>query len=161
MYRVNAGGPSLGNYQMTMVNHHPRRQPLLQRQLPPRRQLHLHRVLCLWHVPQYQATRRPQALGATTSLVELSADHRQELAAPAITEADRKSLADVVARKEAKILLLLRRQPLLQRQLQSFQIGLVSTSKAAYATFVAMSLLWSSRNCVSCTSDGSMSKNPI
>ena len=95
-----------------------------------------------------------------TSLVGLSVDHRQELVAPATTEAGRRSLADVAARKEATILLLLRRQPLLQRQLLSIQTGLASTSKAAYATFVAMSLLWSSRNCVSCTSDGSMPKNP-
>ena len=143
-----------------MVNHSLRRQPLLQRQLPLRRQPHLLRELCLWHVPRYRATRRLQELGATTSLVELSADHQQELAAPAITEADRKSQADVVARKEAKILLLLRRQPLLQRELQSIQIGFVSTSKAAYAIFAAMSPLWSSENCVSCTSDGSMPKSP-
>ena len=145
---------------MTMVNHHPRRQPLLQRQLPPRRQLHLHRVLCLWHVPRYQATRRPQALGATTSLVELSADHRQVLAALETTVSGHKSPADVVARKEEKTLLLLRRQPLSQRQLLSFQIGPVSMSRAVYAIFEVKSLLSLLGNCVNCTSDGSMPKNP-
>ena len=121
-----------------MVNHHLRRQPLQQRQLLLRRQPHP----CQWHVPRYRATRRPQALGATTSLVELSADHLQELAALEITGSGHRSLADEVARKEERIHPLLRRQPLLQRQLPSFQTGPVSMSKAVYATFEAKFLTW-------------------
>ena len=116
-----------------MVNHRLRRQPLQQRQLPLRRQPHW----CRWHVPRYRATRRPQALGATTSLVELSADHPQELAALEITVSGHRLLADVVARKEERTLPLLRRQPLLQRQLPSIQTGPVSMSKAVYAIFEA------------------------
>ena len=120
-----------------MVNHHLRRQPLQQRQLPLRFQPHP----CQWHVPRYRATLQPQALGATTSLVELSADHLQELAVLETTGSDHRSLADEAARKEERIRPLLRRQPLLQRQLPSFQTGPVSMSKAVYATFEVKFLL--------------------
>ena len=115
-----------------MVNHHLRRQPLQQRQLPLRRQPHL----CRWHVPRYQATHLPRALGAMTSLVELSADLPLELAALEIIELGHRSSADAAARREARTLLPLRRQPL-QRQLPGIQTGLASTSRAAYATLGA------------------------
>ena len=74
--------------------------------------------------------------------MELSADLPLELVALETTVSGHRSLADVVARKEERIHPLLRRQPLLQRQLPSFQIGLVSMSKAAYATSEVKSLPW-------------------
>ena len=117
-----------------MVNHR------LQRQLLLQRQLHLHRLQCLWHEHRCLVTLQPRALGATTSLVELSADLPLELAALEITVSGHRSLADAAARKEATPLLLLRRQPL-QRQLPSIQTGPVSMSKAVYATFGVKPLL--------------------